>query len=185
MFGSGSVTRHDRCLTVRETSRSLAADAVPCFTFRSYSGDVSPTYREGVVIYPDSGGRTDNYPRQNYENGVAKNIATGRRYKKVVRILKRLENELVEKGLSNPVRSYLVECLVYNVANPLFNHSTLTEDVRKALVSIYGATTDDDHARELLEVNEVKYLFRPGQRWTRQQANDFAAAANAFVFGKK
>jgi hypothetical protein len=182
VFGASTVTRQNRCLTVRETTRSLAADVVPCFTYRSFVGN-PPTVRTGIVIYPDTGGRTPNWPKQNYDNGVRKNDATGRRYKKLVRILKRLENELVRNDISRPVRSYLIECLVHNVPNALFGNSTLTEDVRQALASIYVATNDDEHARGLLEVNEFKFLFNPSQRWTRQQANAFARTAWAYVFG--
>ena len=55
-----------------------------------------------------------------------KNDATGRRFKAVVRILKRLRNEMVDNGhkVAGPIPSYLIECLIWNVPNEGFGHDT-------------------------------------------------------------
>jgi hypothetical protein len=63
---------------------------------------------------------------------VAKNNQTGYRYKHLVRILKRLENELVDHGLVGKLPSYLLECLVFNVPPDAFGYPNYTDDLRAA-----------------------------------------------------
>ena len=40
--------------------------------------------------------RITNYPNQQLQNGIAKNQASATRFKKAVRVLKRIENAMVE-----------------------------------------------------------------------------------------
>ena len=76
----------------------------------------------GTELLPDNGGSIINWPRQNYTTASTKNDATGRRFKAVVRILKRLRYEMVDNGhtVAEPIPSYLLECLVWNVPNEGF-----------------------------------------------------------------
>jgi hypothetical protein len=97
-FGASAVERGNKALHVREVSRSLAADVVPCFEFHLYYAPGK--YLKGTQIWPDSGPKIHNWPDQHYERGVEKNTATGRRFKAMVRALKRLENEMVEEGFT-------------------------------------------------------------------------------------
>lgn len=176
-FGSSNVERGNKAIFVHERSASLDADAVPCVTYKSYVGP--RRYREGIRLYPDDGRplSIENFPRRNYDNGVAKNDRTGRHFKWTVRVLKRLENELVGKGLINEVPGYLMECLVYTAPDTAFNRGSLTADMRAVLVHIFNGTLTDESCNDWTEVNEVKYLFRPSQKWTREQAHDLAAVA--------
>jgi hypothetical protein len=175
-FGAASVERGDKALFVHEGRTSLDADVVPCVSFRIYTAPGS--YREGIQLWPDSGGTIENYPRLNYEKGVAKNHRTGNHYKWIVRALKRLENELVSRGsLAIEIPSYLMECLVYMAPNSAFNVGSLRGDMRDVLAHIYNGTMSDEACNEWTEVNEVKYLFRPAQKWTRGQAHALAVAA--------
>jgi len=135
-------------------------------------------YHQGTRIYPDSGNHIHNWPRQQYDNGVAKNNATGRRFKRMVRALKRLENELCTQGLlDDELPSFLMECLVYNVPNDCFNQRTYVADMRAVLATIFNATRNKADCSEWLEVNERKYLFHASQGWTYQQAHALADAA--------
>ena len=86
-FGSSAVTRHNKVFTVRQSARSLAADVVPCTTYRKYF--TPHRFNEGIRLLPDRwpGHRTVNYPQQHYDNGVRKNEKAARRFKSVVRIL--------------------------------------------------------------------------------------------------
>jgi hypothetical protein len=78
-------------------------------------------YHVGHRIFPRSGGSIDNFPKQNLDNGRAKNNSTNRRYKQIVRCLKRLEGELVEQGkIAREYPGYLVECMLYNVLDIYF-----------------------------------------------------------------
>ena len=183
-FGRRAVERGNIAMRVRESRTTLPADVVPCFEYhlihgRGFLGQ--PLYRQGHRVYPDSGSPIENYPQQQYDNGVAKNIQTGHRYKHLVRIPKNLENEVVDKGLLNDLPSYLIECLVFNVPDNAFGHATYMADLRAVLAKIFNATLADDGCDDWVEVNKVKYLFRSSQPWTRQQAHGFADCAWDYV----
>lgn len=182
-FGSGAVTRGNKALEVKEGSTSLAADVVPCFTYHRYARldqYGKPAATVGTKLFPDSGQAILNWPQQHYDNGVAKNRRTGERFKKMVRCLKRLENEMVEKGVAKEVPSYLIECLVYNAPDEDFR-DTLVSNLRAVLATIFNATLSESACAEWVEVNELKYLFKGDQKWTWQDAHWFADSAWTYV----
>lgn len=155
-------------------------DVVPCFSYRYYFR--SGNYVEGTRVVKVDGSTVENYPAQQYENGVTKNTATGRRYKGAVRILKRLENILVERGDIRALPSYFMECLGYNVPNAIHNRSTWKSTVEGALAHIYNELEGGEpESDRWLEVNEIKYLFHPEQPWTRSDGRKFALAAWTYL----
>jgi hypothetical protein len=160
-------------------TRRTSADAVASYEYRQYvyGADRSIAYHEGTVVFPTSGDRIVNWPKQQYENGVAKNKRTNTRFKQLVRVMKNVENDLVNAGKINDLASYFVECLVYNVPDSSFNNTTLTADTRNVIAAIYNAAESDEACREWVEVNSLKWLFRSGQPWQRGEANTFALAA--------
>jgi hypothetical protein len=182
-FGSGAVTRGNKAIHIRESSRSLTADVVPCVTHKTWVSRGEP--RTGIQLRNDAHPAQEihNYPRQNLDLGTRKNDATSRRYKRVVRILKRLENEMVDKGVIAVVPSFLIESAVYNVPNPSFAAKTWTARVESVLTHIYNGTKSDGCVASMdwLEVNRCKYLFAGGQPWSRETANDFALRAWRYV----
>jgi hypothetical protein len=116
-FGGSAVdTSGDKAIHVVRGGDSLDADVVPCFAMDRY--DSQTNIHRGHRIYSkDSGYRNyvDNFPAQSKANGIAKNNATGRRYKEIVRCLKRLEGELADERLiPREYPGYLIECLLYN-----------------------------------------------------------------------
>jgi hypothetical protein len=179
-FGNAAVERHNKVFTVRESGRSLAADVVPCATHRHFW--TPQRYAEGIRLLPDRPALPIyNYPAQQLANGVAKNNATGRAFKRVVRILKNLENRMVIDGASPEVASYLIECLVYNCPNTCFTGYRWAGRVRAVLAHIWEDTEDVSCEARWLEVNEVKLLFYVTQRWTREEARSFVHAAWQYV----
>jgi len=67
---------------------------------------------------------------------------------------------------------------VQTFACPVFSdHLTYTDMLRHVIADVYNKTVKDEDCSEWGEVNELKYLFRSQQHWTRQQANDFLVAA--------
>jgi hypothetical protein len=159
-FGSALVdTSGDKAIDVEAGSNTLDADVVPCFEMHRYDGPGS--YVVGQRLFPKSGGWIDNFPQQNYDNGVKKNSATNRRYKQIVRCIKRLEGEMFEEGwITREYPGYLIECLVYNVPNWKFGNSTLYADMQAVLDHLLDATSSQEAAEKLEEVNELLWIFR-------------------------
>ena len=138
-FGRSVVTRGNKSIHIRQTSSGLKADVVPCMTLISHSSRQSQ--RHGIQIEPDRGPIVHNFPRQHLGEGVRKNDGTYRRYKRVVRILKRLENEMVDARVIDSVPSFLVESLTWNVPDRIFiDNSTWTSRVKESLRHLYFAT---------------------------------------------
>ena len=163
---------------INSSTARVDADVIPCFDYRYYF--LSGGHRDGAKTFKKDGSSLINYPEQQLANGNAKNRRTGTRYKKAVRIMKRIENAMVASGEHREVPSFFVECLVYNVPDTIFQRSTWASIIRGVIVHIYeglkGSEPDDDNAR-WLEVNECKYLFHIGQKWKRQDGRDFVQAA--------
>lgn len=180
-LGSNAVTRGKKAFDIHENTYRIDADALACFEYRWYRTD--GTYREGIAFIPDGGTRVINWPDQNYENGVAKNQVTGRRFKAVVRILKALRSEMASEGvqIAKQTPSFLIECLVWNVPNEEIGHDTFRADVRYALAHLCNETRTAETCSEWGEINEYKYLFRPAQPWTMQDANTFLNAAWNYI----
>ncbi len=65
----------------------------------------------------------------------------------------------------------------WNAPREAFQHATYTDDVRDVLAHVYNKMLKEEDGSEWGEVNELKYLFRPSQPWTRQQALNFFDAA--------
>jgi hypothetical protein len=172
-FGSSAVIRGNKAFDIHENTYRVSADVVASLEYRRYETEGS--YLEGISFQPDAGWRIINWPEQHYENGVAKNDRTKRSFKALVRIFKRLKGEMEGAGFESArnVPSYLLECLVWNVPDTGFEHPTRRADVRYALAHLFNETRTDSTCNEWGEVNELKYLFREGQPWTRQDANRF------------
>jgi hypothetical protein len=185
-FGRTVVKRGDKAFNIRETTYRVEADAIATFENRRYTGFDSyggPTYITGTAFVPDSGGRTVNWPQQHYDNGVAKNTSTRDRFKAMTRVIKNLRNEMDDQAVAaaKPVPSFLLECLVWNVPDSTFGHSTYSDELKEIIRSIYLGTRTEEECSEWREVNALKYLMRGSQPWTRQQANAFALAAWQYV----
>lgn len=180
-FGGSSVTRGNKAFDVHANTYRVDADVVPAFEYRRYTSATS--YHEGTKFLPDRGYEVINWPQQNYDNGVAKNGRTAERFKAMVRVMKRLRNEMNDSGhtAAAPIPSFLNECLVWNVTDQGFNHSTYTADVRYVIAHLWEQTRTVDTCNEWGEINELKYLFRGGQPWTREQVNTFLHAAWNYV----
>jgi hypothetical protein len=182
-FGHSAVERGNKAFDVHENTYRVEADVAPFFEHRRYH--VGGDYLSGVELRPDSGQpvKVINWPQQHYDNGVSKNMATGKRYKSMVRILKCLRKEMADNGCheAEPIPGFLLECLIWNVPNDYFGHATYKADVRACLAFLFNNTKSDDTCSEWGEVSELKYLFRPSQKWTRQQANSFLSKAWDYI----
>jgi hypothetical protein len=180
-FPAGTVKRGNKAIHIRQSSQGLAADVVPCEEHYQVI-NTDGRRRKGILLRNDANPSQHlvNYPQQHNDEGIDKNDATSRRFKRVVRILKRLENKMVDEDLIEPVPSFLIESAVWNVPDAAFTGpDTWTGRVRNALAHIFNGTrtSECDSSSEWKEVNDIKYLFHSSQSWTWQQAHQFADAA--------
>jgi hypothetical protein len=136
---------------------------------------------KGVAILGRAGGPTLNFPDQHYANGVAKRLRTRLRFKKNVRMIKRLRDELVESGVlqKGDVPSFLVECLVYGVEDSYFLVETddRFDRLRRVVLRMNEQLNDPVWPSTATEINEVKLLFGAHQPWTAETAKRFTMTA--------
>jgi hypothetical protein len=176
-FGSASVDKTgDKAIDVAAGPNTLDADVIPCFVVHRY--DTPADYVVGQRLVPKKGGVIDNFPQQNYDNGVTKNSQTSQRYKKIVRCVKKLETEMYEEGrIPRDYPGYLIECLLYNVPNPKFGGFSLTAGVKAAFDWLWDATNSQAEADKLKEVNELLMLFRGSSDRSVANAHNFIDTA--------
>ncbi len=179
-LGAAAVSPGKKAFDLHANTYRVDADVVATFEHRRYRVQAGQhSYTSGTEFHPDGGGSIVNWPHQNYENGTSKNTATGTRFKKLVRVLKRLRDEMVAEGnaTARPIPSYLIECLVWNAPNSAFRDDQYAENLRSILLHLYSNTQSDAACNEWGEVNELKYLFRSSQPWTREDVKNFVVAA--------
>lgn len=159
-FGSGKVdTSPDKHIGVAAGAGTLDADVVPCFEMHRY--DAVGVYFVGHRIFPKTGGYVDNFPKQNYDNGVTKNSATRRRYKEIVRCVKRLVGELYDDGdIARDYPGYLLECLVFNAPNGCFGHYRRYDDMQAVFRYLWQGLQDRGVYETWTEPSKLLMLFR-------------------------
>lgn len=181
-FGTDVDTSGSTAIQVHSSSARVEADVVPCFEYRYY---FSPTnFREGAKVFKTDGTSIVNYSALQLENGRSKNKRTNQAFKKSVRILKRLENEMVNAGHHKEVPSYFLECLGYNCPDSLFAAGSWTSITSGVLAHIYNSLAGVEPSKNderWTEVNGAKYLFHSAQKWTRRDAREFAFAGWEFL----
>lgn len=184
-FGQQAITRGNKAFDVHANTYRIDADVVPTFEHRRYMLNVNGTYHylSGVAFRSDQGELIKNWPQQTYDNGVKRNDETGRKYKRVIRILKRLRNKMQEDNISDAhsVASFLIESLVWNAPIEAFSKVSYKDILRYVIADLFNRTRKNDECSEWGEVNELKYLFRTSQPWSRDQANNFLNAAWSYL----
>lgn len=179
-FGRSGVSRGKKSFDISENTYRVEADVTPFFSHRRYVSN--EIYLEGVEMITDDGKEIINWPEQHYNNGVEKNTKTARRYKRTVRIFKKLANEMASEGIkSADIPSFLIECLIWNVKNSIFDYSTNYDRVKFSIIDVFNNTKEANVCSEWGEVSELKYLFRPIQPWTSEQANAFMSEAWNYI----
>ncbi len=188
-FGDDGVTPGNKAFDVHENTYRIDADAVPCFEYRLYcrKPDGSPTFVSGTALYPRKGGkRVTNFPAQQYANGVAKNEATSQAYKGVVRIVKRLRDEMIEAGIASAktMPSFLIQSLIWNAPDPKFSGDSWKTAVQDILAHLWERTRTEATRKSMKEENGIKFLFHEEQGWTHEQATQFLFDAWNYVHAR-
>jgi hypothetical protein len=194
-FGAAGVSSGSKAFDVHENTNRIAADVVPTFEFRSYV--YGAPLHVGTAFMANRR-RIVNFPQQHYDNGVAKNTATGRRFKAITRILKRLRYEMLNDyayaAAAVGVQSFEIESMVWNVPDPLLlggaaspmlvsliPDAGIREPLTQVLCHLYAGTATDQACASWKEVNGIKALFSAGQPWSCEAARTFIAAAWAYA----
>ena len=178
-FGASAVTAGTKAFNVSGIVQGTTSiDIVPVINDRYiYQAGIGYASITGVTFLTTGGTCIANYPEQHYANGVDKRSRTSRRFKKMVRIFKKLRGEM-PTGFLAPVRptSFLVECLVYLVEDTHFCvESDDAYDRVRRIASRMREILETPGAPQLREINGCKYLFGPSQPWTLDQAKAFVA----------
>lgn len=177
-FGRKDVVRNDKCITVLANTYRVEADVVPTFKYNRHDDNGGKAI--GTKFITDEGYPVINYPLQHIENGKLKNSQTQRRFKRLTRIFKRLRYKMIEDKIpvSDNITSFLIECLLWNVPNKVFNdYDTWTERLKQSIIFLYNKTKEDKDCKEWGEVSELLYLFHSGRKWSREDVNSFLLQA--------
>ena len=157
-IGSGSITRGNKSIKIKETAYKHQTDVVCAFVAND---DSKISIYKGICLMPDKdeGGVIVNYPEQDTFEGTQLNVLTDNYYKKIVRILKGIRND---QGWTTP--SFLIECLVSNVEPNILCDNT--KDYKGKVTSVIDFLLL--HLRlpfQFKEVNGIKALFHERQKW--------------------
>lgn len=177
-FGRSEVIRDDKCFTIKENSYRVEADVVPTFKYNRHEENGGKAI--GTKFITDKGKPIINYPIQHIDNGKKKNSDTQRRFKRLTRIFKRLRYKMIDDGepVSDNISSFLLECLVWNVPNNIFNdNDTWTDRLKESIRFLYTATKEEKDCKEWGEVSELLYLFHSGRKWNHSDVNTFLLQA--------
>lgn len=157
------IERHDKCIKVIGNTYRVDADVVPAYRHRDYSNDYrndADNYIGGIEIRPDSGGRIINYPEQHIKLGIAKNKETKYNFKKCVRIIKSMREDMEENGyaISSKISSFGLESLLWNVIESAYTkYSSVLRYTFDEVVSFLK--NDFLNFDNYKEANGIKPLF--------------------------
>lgn len=173
-FGRSCVKREDKCLFVEGNSYRVDTDVVPTFRYKYFYS--SGGNKEGVKLIADSGKSVVNYPLQHIDNGTIKNSETSKRFKRLTRIYRRVRYKMLDDNIavSDNITSFLLECLVWNVPNYIFNgNQTWTDRLKSSIGHLYANTKEQEKCKDWTEVSKELYLFHSGRKWSHSDVNNF------------
>jgi len=177
-FGNDAVSVGNKSIKIESNSYHVNADVIPAFQYRDYKiiSSIDPTkYVEGICYFAADSTKVINYPYDHINNGKQKNNSTNYEYKKLVRIMKHIRNDMVDDGnaIGDTITSFLIECLIWNVPNDtIMGSNTWARTVQTAIAYLWKSINDENH-QNWGEVSERLYLFHPGRKWTAAGTKDF------------
>lgn len=177
-FGGNTVIIGNKSINIKANSYHVNADVVPVFQYRDFkiiSSTDPAKYIEGIKFYAKNGTSVINYPKDHISNGKQKNNSTNYEYKKLVRIMKHIRNDMIDdrKIDGDKITSFLIECLVWNVPNDIITgNNTWEETVQNSIAYLWNVIKDEKH-HNWGEVSERLYLFHSGRKWTAVETKDF------------
>ena len=168
------VKRKNKCIAIEGNTNRVGADVVPTWKYRRYSRDGS--YVEGVRFRADNEQWVTNFPIQHIENGKKKNSQTQRRFKRLTRIYKNLRAQMIKEGenVNGNITSFLLECLLWNVPNRIFNdYETWTDRLKSSIAFLWDGTQTEEDCKNWCEVSGLLYLFSNDRKWSREAVHSY------------
>jgi len=185
-FGAAGVdVSGNKAIRLKKLPGSRAdCDIVPVFRYMWVWWDaLQYRHANGITVLGKDGSWIHNFPDQHAANGIAKRARTAHRFKRYVRIFKRLRDELVQQGklASGRAPSFLIECLTYAVED---NYFLIEADDRygravRILNRMWDLLENLQWTSTATEINGIKFLFNIAQPWTVNDAKGFVALALA------
>jgi hypothetical protein len=81
-------------------------------------------------------------------------------------------------NINNGITSFLLECLVWNLPNEIFNnYNTWDDRLKQSIIHIYDKTKNDSLCDDWGEVSELLYLFKGNRKWTVNDVNQYMIQA--------
>lgn len=177
-FGYSAISIENKCVNIKANSYHVNADVVPAFQYRDYRAINSldaTKYIEGIKYIANDSSMVINYPKEHINNGKQKNIRTNHAYKKLVRIMKHIRNNMVDEGKINPdkITSFLMECLVWNVPDSIITRSnTWSATIQDSIAYLWNSIKEGKN-RQWGEVSERLYLFHSARKWSETETMQF------------
>lgn len=161
-FNNEGIERNDKSIKVHGNSYRVDSDVVPAYRHRDYRADYTfdaNNYVGGIEIRPDSGGKIINFPEQHIKNGKRKNSETNHKYKRHVRIMKKMKSLMKESGYQVPssISSFGLESLLWNIPNSVYEKYTSLRFVFDELLKFLKS--DFENFEGYKEANGIKPLF--------------------------
>lgn len=184
-FGQSNVQRKNKCIHIKENTYHHEADVVPTFEYRRYG--MYGIQNTGTKFFCDDGNMVINYPKQQIENGTAKNNNTNRRFKRTVRILKRVRYKMLDEDsrINQNISSFLIESLLWNVPDRFFYEDGLNERLRGILCYLYDQATALRPMQYWTEESNLCPLFGNDRKWTIDDVRLFVLQVwNYLGYGK-
>jgi hypothetical protein len=184
-FGKDNVGIGNKAIRIHKLPGSRAdVDIVPAFTYRWILWNqpgMNYVYVDGVAILGIDGSWTYNFPEHHHVNGIAKRERTRHRFKKQVRSLKTLRDELVQLKHIQPkqVPSFLVECLTFAVEDPYFlvEGDDRYDRIKRVVGRMQELIANPLWTSTAMEISGFKALFGSSQAWNLAGAKAFVDAA--------
>ncbi len=171
-FGHHQISVGNKAVRVEAAGGRLPADIVVCQTYRRYTNQAH--YHRGVTFRTRRENRqVINFPKQHYDNGVAKNNSTIGQFKPTVRMIKRARNHMADRGTfdKDQAPSYCIECLLHNVPSAAF-HRNRTATFTDILAWLANANLEHFCCQ-----NGIQDLFGPSpDQWSVSSAYDLIRA---------
>lgn len=185
-FGSWNVTVGKKSIKISSNTYHVNADVVPAFMLKDFqrlNSKDADRYIEGIRFYSSDDREVTNFPKDHVRNGINKNKRTNYKYKKLVRIVKHIRNDMVDANLidGDRISSFFIECLVWNASDDVITRYQSWQATVLYFLSVMREQLNSDTYKEWGEVSERFYLFHAGRKWSIDDAKLFIDKALEYM----